>query len=167
MRHITAQNGDLIPVKTEISEIAKSLSKLCRYGGDIDMFYSVAEHCVLMAQEILRLGGSKEEAKSILLHDASEATWGDIKRGLKDYIVGYRFLEDATTDLIFEIHHIQPMTERCHWLDTNIVRDEAEVLFDIVPDWVHIYDPTGIEISVLTCDQAQTAFLYMWEYLNS
>ena len=167
MRHITAQNGDLIPVKTTIPEIAKSLSKICRYGGDVDRFYSVAEHSVLMAQEILRLGGSKEEAKSILLHDAEEATWCDIKRGLKDYITGYRFLADATSALIFEIHHIQPMTERCHWLDTNIVHDEASVLFDVVPEWINQYEPTGIEISVLTCDQAETAFLYMWEYLNS
>jgi len=62
----------------DIRDIASSLSKICRFGGHTNQFYSVAQHCVLvaaMAPDIIK--------KEALLHDASEAYLQDIGKPLK------------------------------------------------------------------------------------
>ena len=57
----------------EVADIAHALSLICRFTGHVKTFYSVAEHCVRVAQLLpprLRAYG--------LLHDAHEAYVGDI-----------------------------------------------------------------------------------------
>jgi len=71
-------------------DIAHALSLLCRYGGHVDRFYSVAEHCVLMS-----LWVPPKDALEALLHDATEAYVVDVPRPLKRSIPGYRAIEDA------------------------------------------------------------------------
>lgn len=56
-----------------IEDIAHALANICRYAGHVREFYSVAQHCVLMAKADLP-GGSLQR----LLHDAGEAYVGDI-----------------------------------------------------------------------------------------
>lgn len=66
------------PDMITISDIAKSLSKICRFGGHTNIFYSVAQHSCLVASlitEPLMMEG--------LLHDASEAYLGDVIKPLK------------------------------------------------------------------------------------
>lgn len=70
-------------------DIAHALSLLCRYGGHVDRFYSVAEHCVLMAEAV-----PPEYALAALLHDATEAYVCDVPRPLKRQLAGYREIED-------------------------------------------------------------------------
>src|SRR6266496_2381942 len=62
-----------------IDDIAHSLANQCRFTGHTRNFYSVAQHCVLVADvvqdETLKL--------TALLHDASEAYLSDIARPVK------------------------------------------------------------------------------------
>lgn len=59
-------------------DIAESLAKICRFNGHSTVFYSVAQHCRLVADTLppqQRLYG--------LLHDAHEAVLGDITSPVK------------------------------------------------------------------------------------
>ena len=72
----TGKVFDLLDPQPEmvcIEDIAHALANICRYTGHVREFYSVAQHCVLMADAYLP-GNSLQK----LLHDAAEAYIGDM-----------------------------------------------------------------------------------------
>lgn len=87
-----------------IEDIARSLSHICRYGGHVPVFYSVAEHSLHVAAQVERCGGLPELVLAALLHDASEAYLGDMVRPLKHIseMEAYRAAEDRATAVIAE-----------------------------------------------------------------
>src|ERR1035437_1784040 len=78
------------PDEIDAADIAHALSLLCRYGGHVDRFYSVAEHCVLMSRAV-----APENALAALLHDATEAYVVDVPRPLKRCLRDYAPIEAA------------------------------------------------------------------------
>lgn len=87
-KKISILNPD--PATIDIEDIAIALSNICRFGGNIKHFYSVAVHSILVAN--IAPSSLKLEA---LLHDAAEAYVGDIIKPLK-VILGktYTDIED-------------------------------------------------------------------------
>lgn len=81
---------DPLPEEVVGTDIAHALSLLCRYGGHVKRFYSVAEHCVLMSGAV-----TPESALAALLHDATEAYVVDVPRPLKRFLINYRGIEDG------------------------------------------------------------------------
>lgn len=81
---------DPSPDEVYPADIAHALSLICRYGGHVKRFYSVAEHCVLMSHAV-----SRENALWALLHDATEAYVGDMVRPLKRMMPDYQRAENA------------------------------------------------------------------------
>lgn len=77
------------------TDIAHALSLICRYGGHVGRFYSVAEHCVLMSYAV-----PPEDAAWALLHDATEAYVGDMVRPLKRHMPDYCRVEDDLMTVI-------------------------------------------------------------------
>lgn len=61
------------------ADIAHSLSMQCRFNGHTSSFYSVAQHCYLVADLV-----PAEHQLHALLHDATEAYVGDLVRPLKE-----------------------------------------------------------------------------------
>lgn len=61
------------------ADIAHSLSMQCRFNGHTNRFYSVAQHCLLVADLV-----PAEHQLAALLHDATEAYVGDMVRPLKE-----------------------------------------------------------------------------------
>ena len=80
-----------------IDDIAHALSMICRFGGHCNDFYSVAQHSVLVSQNI-------EEKYQLhgLLHDSAEAYIGDIVLPLKKYMKGIKEIEKKIEIAIFE-----------------------------------------------------------------
>lgn len=112
------------PEDVHIGDIARGLSMLCRYTGQVQYYYSVAEHSVLVSLMV-----PPELQLEALLHDASEAYCADInrpmKKGLPDY-KGYEALNDAVIRRRFKL----PPTEHplIKQADSDILRTEYKTI---------------------------------------
>lgn len=75
--------------QVNIEDIARALSRECRFGGHCIQFLSVAEHCVHAARAVPERMGLYA-----LMHDAAEAYLKDIPRPLKSEFGDYRTFEN-------------------------------------------------------------------------
>jgi len=75
----------------DIRDIAHALSQICRFGGHCREFYSVAQHCVHVAEIVAAYdkAPSDDLRAWALLHDAAEAYVGDIVRPIKSQLYFY------------------------------------------------------------------------------
>ena len=78
-----------------VDDIAQGLANICRYSGQCNRFYSVAEHSLLVSETAV---GFELEA---LMHDAAEAFLGDITRPLKQMLPDYKRIESEVERAIF------------------------------------------------------------------
>lgn len=78
-----------------IEDIAAGLSKLCRFTGQCDRFYSVAEHSVHVSYLVPPL-----VALAALLHDATEAFIADLNTPTKRGTPEYRAIEMLNEEAI-------------------------------------------------------------------
>jgi hypothetical protein len=87
------------PDEVCIEDIARALSLLCRFTGHVNRFYSVAEHSLLVMQNL----PLKFQAWG-LLHDAAEAYLGDLSAPLKGLaaLAPYREIESLVLGAVFE-----------------------------------------------------------------
>jgi len=74
----------------DILDIAHALSHQCRFAGHTTVFYSVAQHCVMVSENQLVL----DRRLQALLHDASEAYLLDIPSPVKSRIKKYAEAEN-------------------------------------------------------------------------
>lgn len=95
MRRFYFNDEDMNVNDIYIDDIARSLSKICRFNGHCHRHYSVAEHSVLVSKILpptLALAG--------LLHDATEAFMGDVTRPLKHMLPNYQDMEHKLSQMI-------------------------------------------------------------------
>ncbi len=82
----------------DIDDIATGLSNVCRFGGQIEQHYSVAQHSCLVA-----CIAPFQIKRAALLHDASEAYLGDVIKPLKVMLGdSYATIEERFMRIIFE-----------------------------------------------------------------
>ncbi|MHB8368941.1 MAG: hypothetical protein ACYDBP_04510 [Leptospirales bacterium] len=91
---------NLLSPRTEeidIADIAVGLSRECRFSGQTQEFYSVAQHSVLASRIV-----PEELALEALLHDATEAFIRDIPYPLKKRLPEYKRIEMILDGIIRE-----------------------------------------------------------------
>jgi len=88
------------PDQIDIRDIAHALSHMCRFGGHVKRFYSVAEHSVHVSTIILVQTKDPNLALLGLLHDAAEAYLVDIPHPIKIHLPDYQKLEASVTEVI-------------------------------------------------------------------
>lgn len=93
------------PEAIDIRDIAHALSHLCRFTGHTNLFYSVAQHCLLVSEKV---PGGPEIKLAALLHDAAEAYVGDLSSPLKKW-------------LIADVEEVSPREEAYNWLHDTIL----------------------------------------------
>ncbi len=145
------------PDEVFIDDIAHALSMLCRFGGHCLRFYSVAEHCVLMA----RAATDRHTALWALLHDASEAYLVDVPRPLKPFLIGYDEAEAKIMRAVeyrFKLHLGLPdIVKR---MDHAILMDEQ--LQNMAPapvKWSTDAEPLGVRLKFWSPEQARLEFV--------
>lgn len=146
---------DARPEDIDPADIAHALSMLCRYGGHVRRFYSVAEHCVLMSHAV-----SPENALWALLHDATEAYLVDLPRPIKRTLPDYGVAEQRLMYVIAQRFGIVPEEPfEVKQADNCILVDECERLMAKVPESLWQTPRLGVRIEALAPHFAEGRYL--------
>lgn len=158
-----------------ITDIAHSLSQECRYTGHTRMFYSVAEHSVLVAKGVKVLGGSLNEQRWGLLHDATEAYLSDISSPVKKHpsFTFYREVENRLMTAIAEHFKLEgPEPDVVRFVDAQMIAFESmdeRIVACRNPNWPVIeQDPRlkdVIKVECLLPASAENAFMGFFKEL--
>lgn len=146
-----------------IEDIAHGLSHICRYSGQCNGFYSVAEHSLLVSETVT---GFELEA---LMHDAAEAFLGDITRPLKQMLPDYKRIEGEVERAIFSRFGIQtPIPREVKQADLRVLAAEQRQIMPRGTDyWLRGQDvvPAPIVVRNLPPVEAKRAWLERFEVL--
>lgn len=145
------------PEEVFIEDIAHALSNECRFGGHSKNFYSVAQHCVLVAVHTL-----PEFRAQALMHDASEAYLKDIPKPIKKYLKGYEELEQLNALVIGEAFGLELVTlpDAVHEQDDRALFTEKRDLRGPSPAlWGGDVPPWDEKITAWSPEEAEAKFL--------
>lgn len=124
------------PSDIDLLDIAVALSRIPRYVGHTLQPYSVAQHCLFVADmsDLIFYSNKKERAKNrllALLHDAAEAYTSDIPTPVKHLIPEFKQIEKSIENAIYDHFYLQVSDEehaRIKELDGQAYSVESETL---------------------------------------
>jgi 5'-deoxynucleotidase YfbR-like HD superfamily hydrolase len=167
----------------ELVDVAHGLAMTCRYGGQCRMFYSVAEHCVLVS-EIVEMharnaGKSEHEVRRLaqlaLMHDSAEAYIGDMIRPLKHQpeMSEFRCAEariEAEIADAFCLHWTPDAHDIVKRIDDRILVDEVTYLMArpemyLTTPLLRDLSPLGVHFRCMPPAEAEGAFLARYREL--
>jgi uncharacterized protein len=160
------------PEQLDIDDIARALGNQCRFGGHCRVFYSVAQHSVLVSELVERGGGDAEDAFAALMHDAAEAYLGDMPHPIKHRsALGRAFqaaedhLEKAIRDR-FAIRSDAPQIKRA---DRALLATERRAFSAETWRWPELegVEPLDMEVTAWTPDEAVQAFAERYSELDA
>jgi len=160
--------------EVDINDIAHALSNICRFNGHCSERYSVAEHSILVANEIRKIDKDNYDLRlKALLHDATETYMPDVPRPLKVFWstkMDLRLFEDNIEDHILSQFGLKLTKEDktiIKLYDNAMLRAERNVFFQKkilweFPDNIPEIVPT---IVGLYPHKAEREFLLEFNYL--
>jgi 5'-deoxynucleotidase YfbR-like HD superfamily hydrolase len=150
-----------------IEDIAHALSMLCRFGGHVKKFYSVAQHSVFVSEIC-----PPELALEGLMHDATEAYFGDVVTPLKDLIPEYQLMENNLHKVInkkYKIRLNQKTWKKIKTFDKIALVTEKRDLKPNSSRWTledFDYKPHERVIVAVSPEEAENMFLKRFEELK-
>lgn len=135
-----------------ILALAHSLAQLNRYVGHCFLPYSVAQHCVAMAQWLLDQGEEPGCAYAALMHEVAEMVTGDIPGPLKAYLRkdtnALKAFETVVERSGFKFFQVTPWMDkykdRIKQVDQRISLDEKRMLLP-PSEWEWDLERIGME----------------------
>ena len=161
----SGQRINLLAPSTEsikIEDIANALSKLCRFNGQLNQFYSVAQHCIHVSELV-----PKHLKLQALLHDASEAYICDIPTPFKRMLgEAYSRTESVLQSVIgkkfgVELDNLDPLVKQA---DRIMVVSERDAFQDVPVKWSDEYENVvryPVRINALTGKEAAVKLFWM------
>ena len=151
------------PEDMNILDLASGIARECRYGGQMEGFYSVAEHSLLVARVLpdhLKLQG--------LMHDAPEGLIRDMTRPNKRLLADYAELEDRVWRAVaarFGLpYELDPLVKQA---DNDVLLAERAQLFpDDTDEWSIKGEPAPVTITQMPYDVAEAEFLHYFHHLT-
>lgn len=134
----------------DIRDIAHSLSQLCRFTGHTTMFYSVAQHSLLVSE---KMPGGPADKLAGLLHDGAEAYTNDLASPLKKWmqqdsiygVCSYARLQDSVTAAIYNKFGITTIPDDVRLFDQAAAVFEAEGFLGLTVELLERYSfPTEL-----------------------
>ena len=149
----------------DVEDIAHGLAYQCRFNGQTNAFYSVAQHSLIVASLV-----PEELRFAALLHDAAEAYLGDMVKPLKVLLPGFSEIEDNVSRIIGERFGVD--------LSHNAIVKQADLIAlatekrDLMPysveEWAYLIglEPMEAVILPMAPDVAKRAFLHEFERIR-
>ncbi len=119
----------------DINDIAHSLSLQCRFVGHCLMFYSIAEHSILVADAVRKMlmtsaddiekgeEATNKTCLAALLHDAAEAYLGDIARPIK-HDNAFKFAVELEKQILGKVM----LKYNCAGADWQLIRKADDIM---------------------------------------
>jgi 5'-deoxynucleotidase YfbR-like HD superfamily hydrolase len=160
------------PEQLEIGDIARALANQCRFGGHCRVFYSVAQHSVIVSELVEARGGDAEDVFAALMHDAGEAYLGDMPHPLKHRSplgAAFKEAENHLERALQDHFAIKPGVPEIKRADRALLATERRAFSAETWHWPELegVEPVGLELTAWSPDEAARAFLARFEELEA
>ena len=160
------------PEQLDAGDIARSLANQCRFGGHSRVFYSVAQHSVLVSELVESRGGDGEDAFAALMHDATEAYLGDMPHPLKHRSAlgaAFKAAEEHLERAIRARFGIRPDVPEIKRVDRALLATERRSFSAEDWHWPELdgVQPLDVELTAWSPDEAARAFAARYAELDA
>lgn len=145
------------PAQIEIADIAHGLAYQCCFNGQARHFYSIAQHSMLVAQQV-----APQHRLAALLHDAAAAYLGAMPQTLRQLMLEFQFIEKKFMAAIGEKFGISsfavPAIQRAHMV--AFATERRDLLRPAGEPVTHAAEPAPIprRIEALPPDEVKFRF---------
>lgn len=149
----------------DIEDIAHGLAYQCRFNGQTNAFYSVAQHSLIVAALV-----PEELRFAALLHDAAEAYLGDMVKPLKVMLPAFSEIEDNVSRIIGERFGVDlshnPIVKQADLI--ALATEKRDLMPYSVEEWVYLIgmEPMREAILPMPPDVAKREFMQEFERMH-
>jgi hypothetical protein len=160
------------PEQLDAGDIARALANQCRFGGHARVFYSVAQHSVIVSELVEARGGDVEDAFAALMHDATEAYLGDMPHPIKhrsELGSAFKAAEDDLERVIRDRFGIKADVPEIKRVDRALLATERRAFSDESWHWPELegVEPLELELVAWAPDKAAEAFARRYAELDT
>ena len=160
------------PSQLDIGDIARALANVCRFGGHSRVFYSVAQHSVIVSELVEQRGGDAEDVFAALMHDASEAYLGDMPHPIKHRSAlgaAFRAAEEHLELALRARFRIKADVPEIKRADRALLATERRVFSAENWHWPELdgVEPLDLELEAWSPDEAARAFAARFAELDA
>jgi hypothetical protein len=160
------------PEQLDPHDIARALANQCRFGGHCRVFYSIAQHSVIVSELVEQRGGDVEDVFAALMHDASEAYLGDMPHPLKHRsALGAEFkaAEDHLEQVLLDRFSIKADVPEIKRADRALLATERRAFSEETWHWPELegVEPLDLELTAWPPDEAARAFAERYAELQA